>query len=165
NSNQHADPSYAVALLRPRRERPRRRAAAKPPSRRAQSLASLIRSPRRRGRATSPVDRVQIAPLTSFSTCSKQTTRVLTPTQLDKDVATVSAIVSKILKALPLANREINRDFRRNRTSTPIFASDQHVDPIGYSRIPYATEQGISKRVSGNFLKEQGNLVKLQRNR
>jgi len=36
---------------------------------------------------------------------------------------------------------------------------------MGYSRIPYATEQGISKRVSGNFFKEQGNLVKLQRNR
>src|SRR5262249_23876012 len=63
------------------------------------------------------------------------------------------------------ANREMNRDFRRNRTSTPIFASDQHADRIGYSRIPYATEQGISKRVSGNFFKEQGNLVKLQRNR
>ena len=37
----------------------------------------------------------------------------------------------------------------------------KHADPIGYSRIPYATEQGISKRVSGNFFKEQGNLVKL----
>ena len=37
----------------------------------------------------------------------------------------------------------------------------KHADPIGYSRIPYATEQRISKRVSGNFFKEQGNLVKL----
>jgi hypothetical protein len=27
--HQHADPPYAVALLRPRRERPRRRSAAK----------------------------------------------------------------------------------------------------------------------------------------
>ena len=55
------------------------------------------------------------------------------------------------------ANREINREFRRNRPCTPIFASDQHADPKAYSRIPYATKQGISKRVSGNCFQGTGN--------
>jgi len=31
---------------------------------------------------------------------------------------------------------------------------------MAYSRIPYAPEQGISKRLSGNFFQEQGNLIK-----
>jgi hypothetical protein len=49
------------------------------------------------------------------------------------------------------ANREINREFRRIRRAIAIFVSDQPADSIAYSGIPYATEQGIFKCVSGNF--------------
>jgi hypothetical protein len=34
--------------------------------------------------------------------------------------------------------------------------SDQRANSISYSQIPYAKEQGISKCVSGNFLRETG---------
>jgi hypothetical protein len=33
---------------------------------------------------------------------------------------------------------------------------------MAFTRIPYATEQGISKRVSGNFFRGTGNLIKLE---
>jgi hypothetical protein len=59
-----------------------------------------------------------------------------------------------------LANREINREFRKNLPSNPIFASDQHADPMAYSGIPYATEQGISKRVSANCFQRTGNFYR-----
>jgi hypothetical protein len=36
--------------------------------------------------------------------------------------------------------------------------SDQRADSMPYSGIPYATEQGIFKRVSGNFFRGTGNL-------
>src|SRR5262245_41822267 len=55
------------------------------------------------------------------------------------------------------ANREINREFCRIRPSTAIFVSDQDADSIAYSRIPYATEQGISKDVSGKIFRKTGN--------
>jgi len=54
------------------------------------------------------------------------------------------------------ANREINREFSKIGPSTPSFASDQHAHPIAYSRIPYATEQGISDTYQGIFFSEQG---------
>jgi hypothetical protein len=47
--------------------------------------------------------------------------------------------------------------------TTAIYGSDQRADSITYSQIPYATEQGISKCVSGNFLEgtgKLGNLIK-----
>ena len=56
------------------------------------------------------------------------------------------------------ANRENNREFCRIRPSTAIFMSDQRADSMPYSGIPYATEQGIFKRVSGNFFRRTGNL-------
>jgi hypothetical protein len=43
--------------------------------------------------------------------------------------------------------------------STAIFMSDQRADSIAYSRIPYATEQGIFRDVSGKFFQETGNLI------
>src|SRR5262249_49671779 len=55
------------------------------------------------------------------------------------------------------ANREINREFSRIRPSTAIFGSNQRVDSIASSRIPCATEQGISKRVSGKIFQGTGN--------
>jgi len=55
-------------------------------------------------------------------------------------------------------NRENNREFCRIRPSTAIFMSDQRADSMPYSGIPYATEQGIFKRVSGNFFRGTGNL-------
>jgi hypothetical protein len=55
------------------------------------------------------------------------------------------------------ANREINREFRKIRPSTAIFVSDQRANSRAYSRIPYATEQGIFKRVSGNVFRGTGN--------
>jgi hypothetical protein len=57
------------------------------------------------------------------------------------------------------ANRENNREFCRIWRSTVILASDQRADSIAYSGIPCATEQGISKRVSGKIFKEQGIFV------
>ena len=55
----------------------------------------------------------------------------------------------------PLQNREFNREFCRIRPSTAIFVSDQRADSIVYS--PYATEQGISKHVSGKIFPGTGN--------
>src|SRR5262245_64655774 len=49
------------------------------------------------------------------------------------------------------ANREINREFRSIRPSTAISTSNQRANSKACSQIPYATEQGISKRISGNF--------------
>ena len=57
------------------------------------------------------------------------------------------------------ANREINREFCRIRPSIAIFASDQRADSIAYSRIPYATEQGILAAITGNFFGITGNLI------
>jgi hypothetical protein len=57
------------------------------------------------------------------------------------------------------ANREINKEFCKIRPSTPIFGADRHAKPIACNGIPYATEQGISKRVSGNFFQGTGNLI------
>jgi hypothetical protein len=59
------------------------------------------------------------------------------------------------------ANREINREFCPIRPFTAIFVSDQRADSMAYSGIPYVTEQGISKDVSGKILsrnRESGNL-------
>ena len=55
------------------------------------------------------------------------------------------------------ANRENNREFCRIWRSTEILASDQRADSIAYSGIPCATEQGISKRVSGKIFQGTGN--------
>src|SRR5260221_14275254 len=54
-------------------------------------------------------------------------------------------------------NRENNREFCRIWRSTVILASDQRADSIAYSGIPCATEQGISKRVSGKIFQGTGN--------
>jgi hypothetical protein len=40
--------------------------------------------------------------------------------------------------------------------STAIFVSDQRADSIAYNRIPYTTEQGISKDVSGKIFRGTG---------
>jgi hypothetical protein len=58
--------------------------------------------------------------------------------------------------AKSLLTVKLTGNFAESGHPPPIFAANQHADPITYSRIPYATEQGISKRVSGNFFKEQG---------
>jgi Haem-degrading len=55
------------------------------------------------------------------------------------------------------ANREINREFCRIRSSTAILMRDQRADSITYGRIPDATEQGISKGVSGKIFQGTGN--------
>jgi hypothetical protein len=54
------------------------------------------------------------------------------------------------------ANREINREFCRIRQPAVIFVSDRRADSMACSRIPYASEQGISKRVSGKIFEETG---------
>src|SRR4029077_15684378 len=54
------------------------------------------------------------------------------------------------------ANRENNREFCRICPSTVMFVSDQRAGSIAYTGIPYATEQGIYKRVSGNFFQGTG---------
>jgi hypothetical protein len=55
------------------------------------------------------------------------------------------------------ANREINREFRRIPPSTAIFVSDERADSIAYGGIPYATEQGIFRCVSGKDFQGTGN--------
>src|SRR5262249_8404509 len=55
------------------------------------------------------------------------------------------------------ANRENNREFCRNRPSVAIFVPNEPAASIAYNGIPYATEQGISKRVSGKIFQETGN--------
>src|SRR5262249_11158586 len=55
------------------------------------------------------------------------------------------------------ANRENNREFCRMRPSVAIFVLNEPAASIAYNGIPYATEQGISKRVSGKIFQETGN--------
>jgi hypothetical protein len=70
----------------------------------------------------------------------------------------VDAVRIEPVSHLVLLNREKYREFRRNRRFAPISASNQRVNSIASSRIPYAPEQGISKAVSGNFSTATGNL-------
>src|SRR5260221_3769245 len=53
-------------------------------------------------------------------------------------------------------NREINRELRKIGSSRRNFVSDQRAHSMPYSGIPYATEQGIFKCVSGNFFRGTG---------
>jgi hypothetical protein len=57
------------------------------------------------------------------------------------------------------ANREINREFRKIGPSIAVCVSDRRADPMTYSGIPHATEQGIFKCVSGNFFRGTGNSI------
>jgi hypothetical protein len=72
----------------------------------------------------------------------------------------VDAVRIELVSTLKFpANREINREFRKIRPSIAIFVSDHRANSRAYSRIPYATEQGISKRVSGNVFRGTGILT------
>src|SRR6266478_1323610 len=51
---------------------------------------------------------------------------------------------------------KVTGNFPESGRPIAIFGSDQRADSITYSRIPYATEQGIFKCVSGNFFQETG---------
>src|SRR5256885_16419944 len=55
-----------------------------------------------------------------------------------------------------LLTGKITGNFPESGRPIAIFGSDQRADSITYSRIPYATEQGIFKCVSGNFFQETG---------
>src|SRR5262245_42267601 len=57
---------------------------------------------------------------------------------------------------ISLLTGEINREFYRIRPLIAIFVSDQRADSIAYRRIPYATEQGISKDISGKIFRGTG---------
>ena len=59
-----------------------------------------------------------------------------------------------------LLTGKLTGNFAESGHPTAIFVLHQRVDSIAYGRIPYLTEQGISKCVSGNFFEEQGNLIK-----
>jgi hypothetical protein len=60
--------------------------------------------------------------------------------------------------ALPApANREINREFRRIRPFTVIFASEQRASFNSFQRDSLRNGQGIFKRVSGNVFRGTGN--------
>jgi hypothetical protein len=54
------------------------------------------------------------------------------------------------------ANREKNREFRGNRPPEAILAPNRPPNSVVYSKIPYATEQGIIWCEQGIFYKEQG---------
>jgi hypothetical protein len=54
------------------------------------------------------------------------------------------------------ANRKLTGNFAESG-STAIFESNQRADSIASSRIPCATEQGISERVSGKIFRRTGN--------
>jgi len=56
------------------------------------------------------------------------------------------------------ANRENNREFRGNSRSAAILAPNQRANPRVCNQIPYATEQGIFKPVSGKSFQGTGNL-------
>ena len=55
-----------------------------------------------------------------------------------------------------LANREINREFCTSRPREAIFARRQPANSMVCSKIPYATEQGIFRAITGIFFEEQG---------
>ena len=55
------------------------------------------------------------------------------------------------------ANREINREFCRIRPREAIFARRQPANSMVCSKIPYATEQGIFRAITGNFRQRTGN--------
>src|SRR5262249_9212236 len=57
------------------------------------------------------------------------------------------------------ARGKLTGNFAESGRSAAISASGQRMNSMASSRIPYATEQGISKRVSGNFFEEQGILI------
>jgi hypothetical protein len=54
------------------------------------------------------------------------------------------------------ANREKNREFPVNRPPESILAPNRLLNSVAYSKIPYATEQGIISCEQGIFYKEQG---------
>src|SRR6266566_2326866 len=58
-----------------------------------------------------------------------------------------------------LANREINREFRKFRASAATSTSNQVANSKSCSQIPYATEQGIFAAITGNFFGITGNLI------
>jgi hypothetical protein len=58
------------------------------------------------------------------------------------------------------ANREINREFCGFWRLAAILTPNRRAGSMVYNQIPYATEQGIFKRVSGKFFKEQGILTR-----
>src|SRR6516162_5319328 len=53
--------------------------------------------------------------------------------------------------------RVIDAEFCRIRPSVAIFVPNEPAASIAYNGIPYATEQGISKRVSGKIFQQTGN--------
>jgi hypothetical protein len=55
------------------------------------------------------------------------------------------------------ANREINREFCGNRPSAGILTPNRRANSMVCNQIPYATEQGIFKRVSGKIFQGTGN--------
>jgi hypothetical protein len=56
------------------------------------------------------------------------------------------------------ANREKNREFRGIKASAAILTPNRRANPMLCNRIPYATEQGIFKRISGKIFQRTGNL-------
>jgi hypothetical protein len=56
-----------------------------------------------------------------------------------------------------LVNREIYREFRRNRLSAAILASNRRANSMVCNQIPYAMEQGIFWSEQRIFSKETGN--------
>jgi hypothetical protein len=69
-------------------------------------------------------------------------------TRAARTLARQSALWTSLRSQFP-ANREINRESRKSGPSIAIFVSDQPAYSMVFGRIPYAREQGISKRVSG----------------
>jgi hypothetical protein len=58
------------------------------------------------------------------------------------------------------ANREKNREISRNGLSVGILTLNPRANSKLCNEIPYATEQGIFKRVAGNFAsKKQGKML------
>ena len=58
-----------------------------------------------------------------------------------------------------LLTGKLTGNFGRIRPSIAIFVSVQRTDSIVYARIPYATEQGISKDVLGKIFRATGNFA------
>jgi hypothetical protein len=96
-------------------------------------------------RSQRPHGRTKTRQLRAFPTTSRNSPQTV-------NCVVVEAVSCELVSRTKFpANREINREFRRIRRAIAIFVSDQPADSIAYSGIPYATEQGIFKCVSGNF--------------
>ena len=95
------------------------------------------------------------SPTPFFKVCEAASTRSRNSIRKFESCRPEDAVSCEQVSA-PNSLLEINREFCRIRPSTAILVADRSADSIAYSQIPYATEQGILKCISGNFFRGTG---------